>query len=54
MKTELIQSFSKERLEFDISSLNQEMDKMRDMMRRLSQLTSNEVDVLKEEFEAFK
>ena len=53
LKAELTQSFSKERLEVNISNLSEEIDEMREMMKRLSQLTASEVDRLKEEFEYF-
>lgn len=54
LKNELRRSMSKERIELNISSISDELDKMREMMRRLSQLTSKEVDGLKDEFENFQ
>lgn len=54
LKSELRKSFSKDRLELNISNMAEEVDKLRDMMRKLSQLTSAEVDQLKDEFENFK
>ena len=53
-KVELHNSLSKERIDGNITNINEEIDKMRDMMRRLSLLTSKEIDGLKDEFESFK
>ena len=53
-KLDLANNFSKERLEVSISSWNEEIEKMRDMMRRLSLLTSKEIEGLKGDIESFK
>lgn len=47
-------SMSKERLEGNIETIGTDLDKIKSMMKDLSQLTSAEVDELKLEFEDFK
>lgn len=54
LKNELHRTFSKERIDLNITSISNELEVMRDMMRRLSVLTSKEIDGLKEDFENFK
>ena len=54
LKNELRRTFSKERIDLNITSISNELEIMRDMMRRLSVLTSKEIEGLKEEFDNFK
>lgn len=45
---------SKDRIDDNIDNLGNDLDRVKSMMKNLSQLTSAEVDELKYEFEDFK
>ncbi|CAI2383692.1 unnamed protein product [Moneuplotes crassus] len=54
IKTELAQSLSKDRLEYNIKGLGKDIEKMREMFKKLSELTSLEVDQVKDDFSSFR